>query len=107
VQGDKSIQEKMRLFGEKVGIAFQIKDDLFDYGSDDNIGKPTGIDIKERKMTLPLIYALNMSKKSERKRIINIIKNHNENPKKSPRSYSICGQFKRLNLFYQNHAPIF
>lgn len=82
VQDDKAVQEKMRLFGEKVGIAFQIKDDLFDYGSDDNIGKPTGIDIKERKMTLPLIHALNMSTKSERKRVINIIKNHNENPEK-------------------------
>lgn len=82
VQDDKEVQESMRLFGEKVGIAFQIKDDLFDYGSDDNIGKPTGIDIKERKMTLPLIYALNQSTKSEKRRIINIIKNHNENPEK-------------------------
>ncbi|MDG1262298.1 MAG: polyprenyl synthetase family protein [Flavobacteriales bacterium] len=82
VQDDKEVQESMRLFGEKVGIAFQIKDDLFDYGSDDNIGKPTGIDIKERKMTLPLIYALNQSTKSEKRRIIKIIKNHNENPEK-------------------------
>jgi octaprenyl-diphosphate synthase len=56
---DADTRERMRMFGEKVGIAFQIKDDLFDYGSADDIGKPTGIDIKERKMTLPLIHALN------------------------------------------------
>jgi octaprenyl-diphosphate synthase len=69
--------EKMRLFGEKVGIAFQIKDDLFDFGTDD-IGKPLGIDIKEKKITLPLIYALNKSGSAEKKRIINLVKNHNE-----------------------------
>jgi octaprenyl-diphosphate synthase len=74
--------EKMRLFGEYVGMAFQIKDDLFDYGVGENIGKPTGIDIKEKKMTLPLIYTLNNCKSDTRKNIINIIKNHNENPKK-------------------------
>ena len=73
--------EKMRLFGEKIGIAFQIRDDLFDYGSDD-VGKPLGIDIKEKKMTLPLIYALNKTSRSERRRIINNIKNHNNNPEK-------------------------
>lgn len=69
--------EKMRLFGELAGIAFQIKDDLFDYG-DAEIGKPVGIDIRERKMTLPLIYALNNTGKSEKNKIINIIKNENE-----------------------------
>jgi octaprenyl-diphosphate synthase len=74
--------EKMRQFGEYVGIAFQIKDDLFDYGTEDKIGKPTGIDIKERKMTLPLIYALNNADRSQRRRITNIVKNHNENPEK-------------------------
>lgn len=68
-------------FGEKVGLAFQIKDDLFDYGTDE-IGKPLGIDIRERKMTLPLIYTLNNASRSDKKRIINIVKNHNENPKK-------------------------
>jgi octaprenyl-diphosphate synthase len=71
----------MRAFGLKVGIAFQIKDDLFDYGSAD-IGKPTGIDIKEKKMTLPLIYSLNQANKSEKRRIINIVKNNNNDPKK-------------------------
>lgn len=65
-------------FGILTGIAFQIKDDLFDFGGDDTIGKPTGIDIKEKKMTLPLIYALNNSDWLEKRRIINIIKNHNE-----------------------------
>ncbi len=67
---------KMRRFGELIGMAFQIKDDLFDYG-EERIGKPTGIDIKEQKMTLPLIYALNQAPKDERKWLINSIKNHN------------------------------
>lgn len=74
--------EKMRLFGEFVGIAFQIKDDLFDYGNSEEIGKPTGIDIKEKKMTLPLIYALSRSSYFEKRKIINIIKNHNDDPEK-------------------------
>jgi octaprenyl-diphosphate synthase len=78
---DEETVEKMRLFGEKVGIAFQIKDDTFDFGTDD-VGKPLGIDIKEKKVTLPLIYALNRSEKAERKRIINLVKNHNEEPEK-------------------------
>lgn len=76
------VVEKMRLFGEYVGIAFQIKDDLFDYGSDTGIGKPTGIDIKEKKMTLPLIYALNNASSANKRRIINIVKNHNQNSSK-------------------------
>jgi octaprenyl-diphosphate synthase len=73
---DEEITEKMRLFGEKVGVAFQIKDDLFDYGSD-KIGKPTGIDIREKKLTLPLIYTLEHATTEIRRRIINIVKNHN------------------------------
>ncbi len=68
--------EQMRLFGEKVGMAFQIKDDLFDYGSK-NVGKPTGNDIKEKKLTLPLIYTLNNCESSIKKKIIYIIKNQN------------------------------
>ena len=71
--------ERMRLFGEKIGIAFQLKDDLFDFGFD-QIGKPLGIDIKEKKMTLPLIYALQQSNRSEKRRIINIIKNKSDEP---------------------------
>ncbi len=68
--------EKMRLFGEKVGMAFQIKDDLFDYGGH-NIGKPTGNDIKEKKLTLPLIYALNNCDPALRRKLIYIVKNEN------------------------------
>lgn len=74
--------EKMRTFGEYTGIAFQIKDDLFDYGGSDNLGKPTGIDIKEKKMTLPLIYALNNTSGSEKRSVIHKIKYHHKNKKK-------------------------
>jgi octaprenyl-diphosphate synthase len=73
--------QKMRKFGEYIGIAFQIKDDLFDY-TDDKIGKPTGIDIKEQKMTLPLIYTLNNCSKEDKKWIINSVKKHNKNKKR-------------------------
>jgi octaprenyl-diphosphate synthase len=73
---DEAVISQMRLFGEKIGIAFQIRDDLFDFGSED-VGKPLGIDIKEKKMTLPLIYALRNAPKSDRRRIINNIKRHN------------------------------
>ncbi len=75
---DETVTAKMKLFGQKVGIAFQIKDDLFDYGSED-IGKPTGNDIKEKKLTLPLIYTLNKVDKNTKKRIIYILKNENKN----------------------------
>lgn len=71
---------KMREFGEKVGMAFQIKDDLFDYGADE-IGKPVGIDIKEKKMTLPLIFALQNADWLEKKRIIHMIRNRSEEKK--------------------------
>lgn len=78
---DENLIKKMHLFGEKIGIAFQIRDDLFDFGTDD-VGKPLGIDIKEKKMTLPLIYALNHATKTERDRVINNVKRHNEDPVK-------------------------
>lgn len=71
----------MRQFGELVGLAFQIKDDIFDYGTPGNIGKPTGNDIRERKMTLPLIYALANSDRDVRKELMNIVKRHNEEKK--------------------------
>lgn len=77
----EEVVQKMLQFGEKIGIAFQIKDDLFDYGTAE-IGKPVGIDIKEKKMTLPLIYALNKADKNDKRRIINLIKNESEKPKK-------------------------
>lgn len=73
--------EDMRKFGELIGMAFQIKDDLFDYGQQ-KIGKPTGIDIKEQKMTLPLIYALNQASKKDKKWLINSVKNHNKDSKR-------------------------
>ncbi|MFI1745191.1 polyprenyl synthetase family protein [Thalassobellus sediminis] len=73
--------EAMRKFGELIGMAFQIKDDLFDYG-DTQIGKPTGIDIKEQKMTLPLIHVLNQASKKDKKWLINSIKNHNKDTKR-------------------------
>ena len=81
VKAPDDIVGKMKLFGQHVGMAFQIKDDLFDYGEDE-IGKPVGIDIKEKKMTLPLIYALSKSTWLEKRRIISIVKNESEKPKK-------------------------
>lgn len=78
---DKETIERLRKFGELIGMAFQIKDDLFDY-TDDAIGKPTGIDIKEQKMTLPLIYALNNCSSKEKSWVINSVKNHNKDKKR-------------------------
>jgi octaprenyl-diphosphate synthase len=80
-EDDEQAAERFRLFGEKVGIAFQIKDDLFDYGTE-QIGKPTGIDIKEKKMTLPLIYTLQHTDAATRRRIIYIVKNQSTNRRK-------------------------
>ncbi len=77
----EEVVEKIKLLGEKIGIAFQIKDDLFDY-EDAEIGKPRGIDIKERKMTLPLIFALGKMNTSDRRKVINIVKNENTNTDK-------------------------
>lgn len=82
VSENKDEIEKMRQFGEYTGIAFQIKDDLFDYETNNNIGKPTGIDIKEKKMTLPLIYALDKASYLEKRKIINIVKNNNNDADK-------------------------
>jgi octaprenyl-diphosphate synthase len=109
---DKDITEKMRLFGENAGMAFQIKDDLFDYSSE-NIGKPTGNDIKEKKLTLPLIYTLNNIDKETRRKIIFIIKNENKNKEKV--KYVIdrvveCGGInyatKKMNEFKQKAIDI-
>lgn len=79
---DEENIEKMRLIGEYAGIAFQIKDDIFDFQKSSSIGKPTGIDIKEKKMTLPLIYLLNNSPSAEKRKMINIVKRHNNDRKK-------------------------
>lgn len=81
VKPESTDVETFRKFGELCGMAFQIKDDLFDYG-EEKIGKPTGIDIKEQKMTLPLIYTLNNCSKSEKRWLINSVKNHNKNKKR-------------------------
>ena len=79
-------KEKMRKFGELIGLAFQIKDDIFDYGSGDHIGKPTGIDIREQKMTLPLIYVMNHSSPEIRKELLYIMKNE----------YDVSAKIKRV-----------
>jgi octaprenyl-diphosphate synthase len=76
---DRELTEKLRTFGEKVGMAFQIKDDLFDYQHKGFTGKPTGNDIKEKKFTLPLIHALEICPDKERKHIIRTIRRHNNN----------------------------
>lgn len=82
VSADEASILKMKEFGINVGIAFQIKDDLFDYEKSNSTGKPMGIDIKEQKMTLPLIYLLNNSGFSEKRKIINVVKRYNNNPEK-------------------------
>lgn len=78
---DESILQRMHTFGEKIGIAFQIRDDLFDFGLD-NVGKPRGIDIREKKMTLPLIHALNQAPRRERRRMIRSIKKYSDDPER-------------------------
>ena len=100
---DKNITEQMKLFGEKAGIAFQIKDDLFDYGTED-IGKPTGNDIQEKKLTLPLIYTLNKVDKKTAKEIIYIIKNENKNKKKVQQVIDIV--IKNGGIEYTQHIMI-
>lgn len=84
--------ENMRKFGELVGLAFQIKDDIFDYGDSKDLGKPTGLDIRERKMTLPLIYTLANSDKAIKKELIYIVKNKNEDSKSVKRAIEIVTQ---------------
>ncbi|SIN95084.1 polyprenyl synthetase family protein [Algoriphagus halophilus] len=111
-QSDPQTIEKMRNFGEKVGMAFQIKDDLFDYGEDE-IGKPVGIDIKEKKMTLPLIFALNQSDWLEKRRIISLIRNRSEDKKAVNEVIQYVKQSggleyakKIMNQFYQEALDI-
>jgi len=89
----EDMSERMRKFGELVGLAFQIKDDIFDYGTSGKIGKPTGLDIRERKMTLPLIYTLNTAPKEVRKELINIVKNKNEQSKQVRRAVELVIQY--------------
>jgi len=82
VGADAETVAKMRQFGETLGIAFQLKDDLFDYQATDITGKPVGIDIKEQKMTLPVIYAVNRASSAEKRWIIRTIKHHHDRPEK-------------------------
>jgi octaprenyl-diphosphate synthase len=106
------VVNKMRQFGEKIGMAFQIKDDLFDYGELE-IGKPLGIDIKEKKMTLPLIYALSKANWLVKRRIISIVKNESEKPKKVKEVIDFVKQsggieyaINSMNTFHQDALKI-
>ncbi|HEX8039730.1 MAG TPA: polyprenyl synthetase family protein [Chryseosolibacter sp.] len=106
------VVEKMRAFGEKIGMAFQIKDDLFDYGEME-IGKPLGIDIREKKMTLPLIYALSQSDWMEKRKIISIVRNESGNPRKVKeviayvkRSGGIRYAVEKMNAFHAEAMAI-
>lgn len=112
VGSPKETVDKMKLFGEKVGMAFQIKDDLFDYG-DEEIGKPLGIDIKEKKMTLPLIYALSKASWLEKRKIIWLVKNESEKPRKVQeviefvkRSGGIEYAKKAMNTYYHQSLDL-
>lgn len=107
---DNELTEKFRIFGEKVGMAFQIKDDLFDYQQKGFIGKPTGNDIKEKKFTLPLIHALEICPEKERKHIIRTIRRHNNNASKVQevigfaRSYEGLEYSEKQMLDYRDEA---
>lgn len=94
------LAERMRLFGEKIGLAFQIKDDIFDYGNGQEIGKPTGNDIRERKVTLPLIYAMNNSGEEVRKELYAILKKHNENKAKVKRAVNLVVESGGIKYAY-------
>jgi octaprenyl-diphosphate synthase len=97
----EDVADEMRKFGEIVGLAFQIKDDIFDYGEPDNIGKPTGLDIRERKITLPLIYTLNNCSKETKRTLINIIKNHNEESKYVKQAVNIVIESGGINYAHK------
>ncbi|SDC58385.1 octaprenyl-diphosphate synthase [Algoriphagus faecimaris] len=112
VGSDLEMVSRMREFGEKVGMAFQIKDDLFDFGEDE-IGKPVGIDIKEKKMTLPLIFALTKASWMEKKRIIHLIRNRSEDKKAVNEVIQFVKQSggleyakEKMNDFYQEALVI-
>lgn len=113
VTKDQETINKMIAFGEALGIAFQIKDDLFDYETEAKTGKPTGIDIKEQKMTLPLIYALQNSSKKDKRFMINVVKRHNRNRKKVEQVMQMVKQTggmqyaqKRMNEYHQKAMDI-
>ena len=105
--------KKMRIFGEKAGIAFQIKDDLLDYKQNLIIGKPTGMDIRDKKMTLPLIYTLNKVDKKTKRFIINTIKNDSKNTEKTKKIINLVKENKgldyaeeKMNMYFQEALSI-
>ena len=105
--------KKMRIFGEKAGIAFQIKDDLLDYTQNLIIGKPTGMDIRDKKMTLPLIYTLNKVDKKTKRFIINTIKNDSKNTEKTKKIINLVKENKgldyaeeKMNMYFQEALSI-
>ncbi len=109
VGADNEMVHRFHRFGELIGIAFQIKDDLFDY-TDAKIGKPTGIDIKEQKMTLPLIYTLNNCSKKDKKWLINSVKKHNTDKRRVKQVIDFVNKSGRIEYTikrmkeYQNEA---
>lgn len=96
----------MREFGELVGLAFQIKDDIFDYGTPENIGKPTGNDIREQKMTLPMIYALSMADKETKRELLNIVRNHNDSSQHIRRATDIVIQAGGIDYAHKRMMEI-
>ena len=106
VTNDNDTIQKLKRFGELVGLAFQIKDDIFDYGDSEKIGKPTGNDIREQKMTLPLIYVINNSPKNVSKELINIVKNHNEEKKHVKRAIKIVVESGGIQYAHQKMIHI-
>jgi octaprenyl-diphosphate synthase len=96
----------MKEFGELVGLAFQIKDDIFDYGTPENIGKPTGNDIREQKMTLPIIYTLNTADKETKRELLNIVRNHNESRTHIRRAIDIVVQSGGIDYAHKRMMEI-
>lgn len=106
VQANADQQEKMRKFGELIGLAFQIKDDIFDYGTGEHIGKPTGIDIREQKMTLPLIYVMNHSPSEIRKELMYIMKNEFDVTARIKRAIQLVIQYGGIQFATQKMETI-
>jgi octaprenyl-diphosphate synthase len=106
VQANADQQEKMRKFGELIGLAFQIKDDIFDYGTGEHIGKPTGIDIREQKMTLPLIYVMNHSPSEIRKELMYIMKNEFDVTTRIKRAIQLVIQYGGIQFATQKMETI-
>lgn len=104
--GRNDMALKMKDFGELVGLAFQIKDDIFDYGIPGNIGKPTGNDIREQKMTLPLIYTLNTADKETKRELLNIVRNYNDSSKHIRKAINIVVQSGGIEYAHEKMMEI-